>query len=209
MAVAGDIKRVLIVDREIAAAEAIRQTLSEGGFSVSTMTDSLAVLAAVCERPPDLVLIDWDMPGSRAAGSLPSYPPRVAPTEASGLIILSAFASEQDVVCGLSLGADDYIAKPFSLREVLARSRAVLRLRGQERETAPLSCDELVLDSVDEASDRPRPAVRLARRRISVARISHVESGKNLQSQAVAGARVGGRHRRGRTYGGRECSTPA
>jgi len=147
MATADDIKRVLIVDREIAAAEAIRQTLSEGGFSVSTMTDSPAVLAAICQHPPDLVLIDWDMPGIAAQDLFQAI--RRARTDRSvRLIILSTFASEQDVVRGLSLGADDYIAKPFSLREVLARSRAVLRLRGQERETAPLSCDELELDSV-------------------------------------------------------------
>ena len=147
MAAAGDIKRVLIVDREIAAAEAIRQTLSEGGFSVSTMTDSLAVLTAVIERPPDLVLIDWDMPGVGALDLFQAIR-RARIDRSIRLIILSAFASEQDIVRGLSLGADDYIAKPFSLREVLARMRAVLRLRGQERETSPLACDQLVLDSV-------------------------------------------------------------
>jgi two-component system, OmpR family, phosphate regulon response regulator PhoB len=153
----GDIKRVLIVDREIAAAEAIRQTLSDGGFCVSTMTDSLAVLAAVSERPPDLVLIDWDMPGVAALGLLQAI--RHARTGISiRLIILSAYASEQDVIRGLALGADDYIAKPFSLREVLARSRAVLRLRGQERESEPLSCDQLVLDSVTKrVTARGRP----------------------------------------------------
>jgi two-component system phosphate regulon response regulator PhoB len=153
----GDIKRVLIVDREIAAAEAIRQTLSEGGFSVSAMTDSLAVLAAVCERPPDLVLIDWDMPGI-AVPDLFQAIRRVRTDRSIRLIILSARASEQDVVHGLSLGADDYIAKPFSLREVLARTRAVLRQRSQERGTAPLSCDELVLDSVTKrVTARGRP----------------------------------------------------
>jgi len=147
MATADDIKRVLIVDREIAAAEAIRQTLSEGGFSVSTMTDSPAVLAAICQHPPDLVLIDWDMPGIAAQDLFQAI--RRARTDRSvRLIILSTFASEQDVVRGLSLGADDYIAKPFSLRELLARTRAVLRLRGRERETAQLACDQLVLDSV-------------------------------------------------------------
>jgi two-component system phosphate regulon response regulator PhoB len=147
MAAAGDIKRVLIVDREIAAAEAIRQTLSEGGFSVSALTDSPAVLAAVCERPPDLLLIDPDMPGV-AAPDLFQAIRRVRTDRSIRIIILSALASEQDVVRGLSLGADDYIAKPFSLRELLARCRAVLRTRSQERESAPLACEQLVLDSV-------------------------------------------------------------
>jgi two-component system, OmpR family, phosphate regulon response regulator PhoB len=153
----GDMKRVLIVDREIAAAEAIRQMLSDGGFSVSTMTDPLAVLAAIDERPPDLILIDWDMPGVAALGLLQAI--RHARTDrAVRLIILSAHASEQDVVRGLELGADDFIAKPYSPREVLARSRAVLRLRGQQRETEPLSCDQLVLDSVTKrVTARGRP----------------------------------------------------
>src|ERR1700728_2095952 len=100
MAAAGDIKRVLIVDREIAAAEAIRQTLSDAGFSVSAMKDSLAVLAAVRERPPDLVLIDWNMPGV-AAPDLFQAIRRVRTDRSIRMIILSALASEQDVVRGL------------------------------------------------------------------------------------------------------------
>jgi len=147
MRAAADNKRVLILDREIAAAEALRKTLSEGGFSVSAMTNPLAVLAAVGERPPDLVLIDWDMPGVLALDLIQAIR-RARTDRVIRLIILSARACEQDVVRGLSLGADDYIAKPFSLREVLARTRAVLRTRSLERDSAPLSCDQLVLDSV-------------------------------------------------------------
>jgi len=67
--------------------------------------------------------------------------------QAARLIILSALAAEQDVVTGLNLGADDYIAKPFSLREVVARVFAVLRSRPREDLESMLSCHELVLDS--------------------------------------------------------------
>jgi two-component system phosphate regulon response regulator PhoB len=63
------------------------------------------------------------------------------------LIILSALTDEQDVVTGLNLGADDYIAKPFSLREVVARVCAVLRVHPHEAQQPALSCDELVLDA--------------------------------------------------------------
>ena len=63
------------------------------------------------------------------------------------LIILSSIAGEQDIVAGLNLGADDYIAKPFSLREVVARVAAVLRSRRIEDQSPALCCDELVLDS--------------------------------------------------------------
>jgi two-component system phosphate regulon response regulator PhoB len=187
-----DIKRVLILDREIAAAEAIRQTLSDGGFSVSAMTDSSAALASLWERPPDLILFDWNMPGVAAQDLLRAI--RRARTDRRiRLIIVSAFASEQDVVRGLSLGADDYIAKPFSLREVLARTRAVLRLRSQEPERAPLSCEQLVLDCVTKRVTARGQPLGL-RAPISTARVSDVESWNDIHSQAIADACLGGRH---------------
>jgi two-component system phosphate regulon response regulator PhoB len=72
---------------------------------------------------------------------------RVPCTPSIRLIILSALTAEQDVVAGLNLGVDDYIGKPFSLREVVARVCAVLRVRHHERRQPALECDELVLDS--------------------------------------------------------------
>jgi two-component system phosphate regulon response regulator PhoB len=74
------------------------------------------------------------------------------------LIILSALSAEQDVVTGLNLGADDYIAKPFSLREVVARVSVILRARRGEQQRAALTCDELVLDAeTNRVTARGRP----------------------------------------------------
>ncbi len=139
-------KQILIVDRDVATVEPLRQKLSDAGFVVRAITDGAAAVAAVTERPPHLVIIDWNMPGYVALELIQGVRRARAP-QAIRLIILSALAGEQDVVTGLSLGADDYIAKPYSLREVVARVSAVLRVRNHEAQTAALSCDELVLDA--------------------------------------------------------------
>ncbi len=139
-------KQILIVDRDVASVEPLRQKLSEAGFVVRAITDGAAAVAAVAERPPHLVIIDWNMPGCFALDLIQGAR-RVLSTPSIRLIILSALTAEQDVVTGFNLGVDDYIGKPFSLREVVARVCAVLRVRHHERQRPALECDELVLDS--------------------------------------------------------------
>ena len=128
-------KQILIVDRDVATVEPLRQKLSDAGFVVRAITDGAAAVAAVTERPPHLVIIDWNMPGFAALELIQGVRRARALPQAVRLIILSALASEQDVVTGLNLGADDYIAKPFCLREVVARVSAVLRVRLQRART--------------------------------------------------------------------------
>ena len=149
------IKQILIVDRDVATVEPLRQKLGELGFVVRAITDGTAAVAAVTERPPHLVIIDWNMPGLAALEVIQGV--RQARVPQVRLIILSALSGEQDVVSGLNLGADDYIAKPYSLREVVARVCSVLRCHQYERERAALSCDDLVLDgSTNRVSARGR-----------------------------------------------------
>jgi two-component system response regulator RegX3 len=118
--------RVLIVEDEPTLADAMRYGLEREGFRCSVSTDGNDALARFKSDPPDLVLLDLMLPGTpgeevckaiRKAGSTP-------------IIIVSAKTSELDRVLGLELGADDYITKPFSSREVLARVRSVLRRSG-------------------------------------------------------------------------------
>jgi two-component system phosphate regulon response regulator PhoB len=113
---------------------------------VRAITDGSAAIVAVAERPPHLVIIDWNMPGLTALELIQGVR-RARVPQAVRLIILSALAGEQDVVTGLNLGADDYIAKPFSLREVVARVSALLRTHSHEVQHPALSCDELILDA--------------------------------------------------------------
>jgi two-component system phosphate regulon response regulator PhoB len=138
-------KQILIVDRDVACVEPLRQKLSESGFVVRAITDGSAAIEAVAERPPHLVIIDWNMPGLAALEVIQGVR-RARLPQTVRLIILSALCDEQDVVTGLNLGADDYIAKPFSLREVVARVCSVLRTHQYEERRAALSCDDLVLD---------------------------------------------------------------
>jgi len=121
-------KQILIVDRDVAAVESLRHRLGEAGFIVSVVTDGSAAAAAVAERPPHLVILDWSMPGFAALDVIERVRATRFPHPVR-LIILSALAGEQDVVGALDTGADDYIAKPFSLREAVARVCAVLRTK--------------------------------------------------------------------------------
>ncbi|MGA9026663.1 MAG: response regulator transcription factor [Steroidobacteraceae bacterium] len=139
-------KQILIVDRDVAAVEPLRQKLTDAGFAVRAISDGSAALTAVADRPPHLAIIDWNMPGAAALEVIRGAR-RPRQLHAVRLIILSELSAEQDIVAGLDLGADDYIAKPYSLREVVARVSAILRSHPYEDQKAALCCDDLVLDA--------------------------------------------------------------
>jgi two-component system phosphate regulon response regulator PhoB len=145
MLAAGTQKQILIVDRDVAAAEPLRRKLHDARFVVCVIADAAAALTAVQERPPHMVIIDWNAPGF-AALELIDWTRRATPRGAVRLIILSALSSDEHVVMGLNRGADDYITKPYSLREVVARVYVLLRCNPRVTNRAALECDELVLD---------------------------------------------------------------
>jgi two-component system, OmpR family, phosphate regulon response regulator PhoB len=139
-------KQILIVDRDIATVEPLRQKLAEAGFTVRAITDGSAAVASVAERPPHLLIIDWNVPGY-AALDLIERLRKVRSPRAVRLVILSDLSGEEHVVSGLNLGADDYITKPFSLREVVARVCVLLRTHSHDTNHLALCCDDLVLDA--------------------------------------------------------------
>ncbi len=125
--------QIVIVEDEPDILEVIRYTLKREGFDVATAMDGKQGLRLIQDTSPDLVLLDIMLPGIdgleicrrlRAEPSCENIP----------IIMVSAKGEESDVVLGLGLGADDYITKPFSPRELLARARAVLR-RGAAGQT--------------------------------------------------------------------------
>jgi len=139
-------KRVLIVDRDLVSRERLRQALCDAGFSVRTIDDETLALKAVMESPPHLVIADWN----KAEGSAQEFIRDllcVPAPRTPRLIIVSTLSEEQDVVRALALGADDYVGKPFSVRETVARVFAVLRTRVCEPARRELVFDELVLDA--------------------------------------------------------------
>ena len=130
---------ILVVDDEPTIVEVVELYLRREGFEVLTAADGPSALAAL-ERRPDLVVLDLMLPGVsgleitgrlRAAGRLP-------------IIILTARGEEADRVVGLELGADDYVVKPFSPRELVARVKAVLR-RTQPEAAPAVGADTLAL----------------------------------------------------------------
>ncbi len=127
-------RRILIVEDERDVAALIKHAVERGGDTEAEIVGSGdSALKAVSERPPDLVLLDLNLPvlsGVEVCRILRSR----SDSRELPIIILTARADEDDRVTGLEIGADDYITKPFSLRELTARVRAVLRRRGGAEE---------------------------------------------------------------------------
>jgi two-component system, OmpR family, phosphate regulon response regulator PhoB len=137
---------LLIVDHDAATVEPLQQQLQQAGFVVLAIADGAAAVAALRERSPQLVIVDWNMPGLASLELLECVrETRVEQT--LRLIILSDLSSEQEIVSGLNMGADDYIAKPFSVREAVARIQAVLRTRRHDPNHAALRFDSLALNT--------------------------------------------------------------
>src|ERR1700722_8745556 len=138
-------KQILIVNRDIATVEPMREQLSNAGFTVVAISDGAAAAAAIAQRPPQLIIVDWNMPGL-AALELIDRVRTARRLQPMRLIIMSDLSAEHDVVLGLNMGADDYITKPFSVRVAVARINAVLRMRNHEANQAALSFERLTLN---------------------------------------------------------------
>lgn len=116
-------KRVLVVEDESSVAEAVAYALHREGFETMTAGTSQAALRTFEEYSPDVVLLDLMLPGLSGWQLLPLLRKK----RSVPIIMVTARAEESDRVAGLEMGADDYITKPFSMRELIARVRAVLR----------------------------------------------------------------------------------
>jgi DNA-binding response OmpR family regulator len=136
----------LVVEDDPTVAEVVARYLSREGYQVTISRDGISGLATALASPPDLVVLDLMLPGLSGVEVLRELR-RHAPVP---VIMLTALSSEVDRVSGLELGADDYVAKPFSPRELTARVKAVLRRAGGQIEgsTGPdiLSAGPLRLD---------------------------------------------------------------
>ncbi|MGH9162358.1 MAG: response regulator transcription factor [Vicinamibacteraceae bacterium] len=164
--------RILVVEDEQDLADLIRHALErEKHMIVDTVTSGDAALQLVAQRIPDLILLDLNLPG--VDGFEVCRLLRARPTTSHvPIIMLTARAGEPDRIAGLDLGADDYIVKPFSLRELAARVRAVLRRR-QPQAASPLSLyrgKHLVADFEAVAVQVDGQAVRLTRREFELLR---------------------------------------
>jgi len=159
--------KILVVDDEVKIARLVRDYLTEAGFEVTLAANGPAALAAARSQRPDLVILDLGLPGMdgydvtrsiRARSSIP-------------IIMLTARSEETDRIVGLELGADDYVVKPFSPRELVARVKAVLRRVGGEVATEIIRAQDLVIDLPHRRVERGATRIELTTTEFELLRI--------------------------------------
>jgi two-component system KDP operon response regulator KdpE len=159
--------RILVVDDEPAIRRALRPPLMELGFQVAEASRGEEALQTLRAAPYDVVLLDLNMPGIGGMETLRrirAFAPRMS------VLMLTVRDQEEDKVEALDRGADDYITKPFSTRELIARIRsAVRRVRAPARaEDAPIEIGEIYLDPVKRRVTKRGDAIKLTRKEFDI-----------------------------------------
>lgn len=154
--------RVLLIEDDHTLAPLVCRFLEDHGFAVRWAEDGDRGWAAFRESPPDLVVLDLMLPGRDGL----TLCRQIRAAHRTGIVMLTARGDETDRVVGLELGADDYLTKPFSLRELLARLRAVLRRTGEAPEPAgagPRTLGPFLLDPARRRLTHGDTAIELTR----------------------------------------------
>jgi len=139
-------QRILVVEDEAPIRQMIAFNLTRAGFTVDEVEDSASARVKIADARPDLVLIDWMLPDFSGL-ELTRLLRRDEACKGLPIIMLTAKAEEKDKVLGLEGGADDYITKPFSAKELVARVKALLRRATPDAEE-PLIAESLCLDPI-------------------------------------------------------------
>lgn len=140
------VPRVLVVEDEPAIAELVAVNLRHNGFQPIWAADGDAAQRELDAVLPDVILLDWMLPGHSGLQLAKKWRAS-ARTKAIPILMITARGDEPDKIAGLDAGADDYITKPFSTQELLARIRAVLRRRAPETANDSVAVGGLVLDA--------------------------------------------------------------
>jgi two-component system phosphate regulon response regulator PhoB len=140
------VPRVLVVEDEPAIAELIAVNLRHNGFQPIWAIDGEAAQRELEAVLPDVILLDWMLPGQSGLSLAKKWRAH-ARTKQVPILMITARGDEPDKIAGLDAGADDYISKPFSTQELLARIRAVLRRRAPEQSNESVTLDALELDA--------------------------------------------------------------
>jgi len=161
------VPKVLVVDDEMKIARLVRDYLTEAGFDVALASTGPAAVAAVRSDRPDLVVLDLGLPGMdgydvtrniRGQSTIP-------------IIMLTARSEETDRIVGLELGADDYVVKPFSPRELVARVKAVLRRSGGEVASETIRVRDVVIDLPHRSVERDGSRIELTASEFELLRV--------------------------------------
>lgn len=139
-------KDILIVEDETAIREMVRFAVARAGFEPREAADAHQAEVLIADRIPDLILLDWMLPGTSGI-DLARRLRRAESTRAVPIILLTARGEEEDKVRGFEVGVDDYVTKPFSPRELVARMWAVLRRASPGGEEDRIELGDLLLDN--------------------------------------------------------------
>ena len=174
---------VLIVDDDPAIRAALAEEIGSGGYRTITASGANDALALVEERQPDLVVTDLSMPGGDGFSLITS----IRELRATPIIVISVRGREQDKVRALDLGADDYVVKPFSVAEVLARVRAQLRRSGI-RANETLRFADLTIDLERRLVVQGGREIHLTPIELSILQLLAANSGKPLTFNRIISA---------------------
>ena len=169
-------KKILVVDDMKELRTLLKQYLTQEGFEVATANNGQEALFIARQEKPDLIILDLMMPEMGGYEFIKAYN-REANTP---IIILTAKLEESEKVLGLELGADDYITKPFSAGELLARMRVCLRRCGQTEESPVISCGELTIDILKHRVCRGAEEVKLTPTEYEIVKLLAQNAGRVL-----------------------------
>ena len=153
-------KRILLVEDEAAIREMVQLALSRAGFDTRAVADAVHADREIEQARPDLILLDWMLPGVSGL-ELARRLRRCDSTRNIPLIMLTAKGEESDKLSGFEAGADDYVVKPFSVKELVARICAVLKRTTPVGDEHPIEIDGLRLDPVSHRVTGRGEAIRI------------------------------------------------
>jgi len=174
--------KVLVVDDDLELASLIAYALRKAGYLVIEAHDGLEALAATAREAPDLVVLDVNLPRLGGLDVLR----RLRATSSTPVLLLTVRAAEEDQVLGLDLGADDYMAKPFSPRTLLARVRALLRRAAGTPRPGALVAGALALDPEQQSvAVEGKAAVRLTPLELRLLQLLLANAGRTLPADRL------------------------
>ncbi len=178
---------VLIVEDEAPISASLRYNLESEGFRVTEAGDGEIALLAAKEDTPDMVILDLMIPhigGFEVCRQMRRHPD----LKGAGIIMLTARGEEADRVRGLQAGADDYVAKPFSMQELIARVRAVMRRVRPALAEEQLNCGTLVMDLAAHKTVRNGRAIHLGPTEFKLLRFLIENAGRVMSRDQILGA---------------------
>jgi two-component system, OmpR family, response regulator RegX3 len=174
-------RKILVIEDETSISEPLAENLEREGFGAIVASSGATAIGTFDSESPDLVLLDVGLPDLDGRDVLRHIRSR----SAVPVIMLTARGEEMDRILGLELGADDYITKPFSAREVAARIRAVLRRSGGERRTDAMTVGDVSLDPGSRVATKSGMVLALTAREFDLLQLLMSNAGRVLRREDI------------------------